>query len=64
MYYLCQYSLSVLGKYLAQNSDTIMLHIFPGCINHVAGRLGFMESNFLHGTLHFVGSGIIYAEKS
>ena len=68
MYYLCQHSLSVLGQCLAQNCDTFKLHRFPACIKqiilHIAGSLGFMKSSFLHGSLHAVGTGIIYAEKS
>ena len=63
MYYLCQHSLSVLGKYLAQNSDTFKLSSLYKT-NHNLGRLGYIESNFLHGSLHFVGIGIIYSEKS
>ena len=35
MYYLCQRSLSVLGKQLAQNSDNFKLYRFPACIEQI-----------------------------
>ena len=57
----------MLEKYLAQNSDTFKLHRFPACVKQIILKEVWgsrKESNFLHGSLHFVGTGISYAEKS